>query len=365
MNVVDSYKSYLANPNPQTIRDFFRSAVDSKEDQSSELFDLHYNHEPNKIGDWEISTGGSTATPNTYQVGPYFFETREVIENFLRSPEHPEWPRLYVRGLFPSEMGRIFWGTVPPPDSIAVDLTRQDFGRKLILAIQTNIDRHGGCCIYTFCRTAQPMSQCNYLLNYLESVRDKVILSTSYADAFYNTKPFLERGIYCNDQMINWHSGLTFYTCRHNRRHVIQNLRAIDGNRMYNLFNPNHKVSAAIDDLVEYDDAQCECGRGFMVKRFVPHVSVSSRYPDGTILHDLSLAEKFDSPWYTMQLLTKDDGKLYCYYIAEEEPNKRIIEEHFGLPVEMVRNSMFRRRGKAPIFWGKPEMLTEYVENII
>ncbi len=120
--------------------------------------------------------------------------------------------------------------------------------------------------------------------------------------AFINTT--LSQNFTFNDQMINWKSGVNFFTCSHNRKHFLPIFAARNGG-YYNLLNLK-RFWIPVDDLFEVQGFEdCACGKPAPILNFIPHVSNFIDYRQV-----MGMANHLNSKFRWIQIVQHKDIKV-------------------------------------------------------
>lgn len=243
----------------------------------------------------------------------------------------------------------IFFGFNAYHDIITENVISLRFGRAglipdLIDALKTKHDNRPvvippGCLLY--------LSKSDEFIDlYSKHIthENRWIISTD-DPAFVDLDIFRDRGIFVNDKMINWRTGLNFFTCTAGHKHFLP-IFAREGNRYYNLLNPMGRRGHPVDDLFEITGSptRCTCGLMRIDFRFIPHVKSCPRI-DGQYLYDTALAKRLKKQYYNYQII-QVGSNLHLYYVARDEP------EDAGLKFTRIHKGFIGRIGrKRPAFW--------------
>jgi hypothetical protein len=176
-------------------------------------------------------------------------------------------------------------------------------------------------------------------------------MSTNW-EGFYPTPP---TDIHFNDNMVNWTTGMNFYTCPHGTKHFLP-LFVPTPEGIVNLINLTRPALWPVDDLmiISPETKQCPCGRPFREFEYTPHINKSVVSSNGKIIYDLSLANRLKSSYLSLQFIQY--GKVvHVLYIADRGLDKEIIKEYFGehgLKTKFIRDRYLELNDKFPVFWG-------------
>jgi hypothetical protein len=130
--------------------------------------------------------------------------------------------------------------------------------------------------------------------------------------------------IYLNDKMINWRSGLNFWTCRHGGSHWLPLFTRRSG-RLYNLLNLADKSGIEEDDLHSLEPGDvCRCG----VRS--GKVNVVSHYRNSPVRRSLadvqSLFNRLEGTYFNFQYIETTDGS-HLLYTALKGNDESILRE--------------------------------------
>lgn len=354
-DLVYLYHKYVTKPCIEDFVAFFGAVVESKDDVSEQLMEHYFNAVPVYDNEHKhlISNGTSSMRDEDreYWFGPLFNPVRKIVEKFLRTRSLDPYIKFVVTTNFPTSKEELV-----EPGRMRVDISDPNYGYRLIETIESQ-KVNGTCfCFYSFPSNIHSIGYMPYLLDYL-SKQENFIITSSNREAFFNNDPFSNKGIVINDHMVNWRSGVSFYTCKHGKKHALRNLYGIRNGRYHNLMNINCKEGTPIDDLIEFSPEKCTCGRSFLIKSLIPHYEFCPVRDDGSYVYDLSLAGKILQQWYTIQFL--GDGKyLDCHYTSEDELNKDFLESQLQTKINLVPNSSFIvGANKGFVFWNRPDLI--------
>lgn len=168
-------------------------------------------------------------------------------------------------------------------------------------------------------------------------------------DPFYDDRAF---GGTVNDQMVNWKSGVNFYTCKEGTKHFIP-IWYRDGNRYYNLLNLSDKNGIEVDDSIELGNLQkCKCGRTYLDLRFIPHINNCPNMG-----YAPTLARSLVNAYFNMQFYQSD--KLYLAYTAvDKDDDAQKIASEYSAQLLPNTTVLVGTRGKLPAFWRGQAVLT-------
>lgn len=355
--VVSLYRDYVSHPTIEGFKHFFHSVVESSCDVSDELLDYYFHASP--VYDSEhkrlISNGTSSMRKEDreYWFGPLFNPVREIVENFIRTRTFDPYFRLILSTNFPVSKNESF-----EVGRVHVDISDYNYGYRLIDEIEKQKDKDKIFCLYSFPNNIHSFGYLPYLVDYFCNQKN-FIISSSNREAFFDDTLLIRRGIVVNDNMVNWRSGVSFYTCQFGKRHGLRNIYGKRNGRYYNLININCKEGTPIDDLVYYSKESCPCGRSFVLEDIIPHYEFCPKRNDGSFIFDLSLARKIKHQWYTVQFV-ENDGKLDCHYTSENRLDQDMIENELRTSIRLVPDSSFfvgTLSVKSFVFWNRQDLI--------
>jgi hypothetical protein len=170
--------------------------------------------------------------------------------------------------------------------------------------------------------------------------------------AFIDTRLCLEKGFLFNDQMINWKSGLNFYTCRAGHQHFLPIFFREEGG-LVNALNTAEKIVDG-DDLFEISGERvlCDCKRPRLPFRFVPHIA---NFPNGWDYDRILRLKGELSGRYRWLQFVKRGGTTRIYHATSSgsmpEFDKTLLIEVFGDVKFEYPGASFQIFGKLPPFW--------------
>ena len=152
--------------------------------------------------------------------------------------------------------------------------------------------------------------------------------------------------------MIDWKSGINFYTCKSNQKHLLPTF-FIRENKYKNIINLTDYTSKKEDYIkVNSNVIKCECGRERCVFEFTPHYK---NFLDGFDYNELmDLRNKLISKFRWIQFV-QIKKIIYVYYEINinsnfENEDIDIINQIFKGPV-FLKGEFFKVGYKMPAFW--------------
>lgn len=174
----------------------------------------------------------------------------------------------------------------------------------------------------------------------------KSIINTD-SDMFFRTDgmPFK-----FNNQMINWKTGVNFYTCEYGSTH---SLPTFNNDRAINLLNQNPS-SYNDDKLIIHDIAWCKCGKQKLISTFIPHKN-NQIVIDNVIYRPLQLVSELQSNYLNLQF-HQINNFIDVYYSTSnrsmQHHDKEVIKYYFRkFKLRFYQSSLFYIGRKIPTFW--------------
>jgi hypothetical protein len=158
-------------------------------------------------------------------------------------------------------------------------------------------------------------------------------------EPFYRTPT----GLWVNDQMMNWWTGVNFYTCPHNTKHILPTFLH-KNDRLISLLNLADKQEHPLDDLVALGDRElCPCGRYFIKFNYIPHVNHAIRGPNG-IVYDPLIINKLIGHYQNLQFIQEQTGEVNVLFILPD--NQPIPDTD-----QQIITTFFKQHGLAVYFY--------------
>jgi hypothetical protein len=168
-----------------------------------------------------------------------------------------------------------------------------------------------------YCRpnAALTLSRDPAFSEYLGGGHNLLCLATSDWEPAYDAAWFRSRGVYVNDNMIDWQTGLNFYTCPNGGRHFLPMFHG-RGAAFDNLLNLEQDAPATAGDDAEVTGPErCVCGRRKLGLRFVPHHSIQiPRYAEVRGAVEGRLMPQLRSQLAYIQFVEGEAGLGVLYY---------------------------------------------------
>lgn len=180
-----------------------------------------------------------------------------------------------------------------------------------------------------------------------ESKIIKSIINTD-SDMFFRTDgmPFK-----FNNQMINWKTGVNFYTCDYNNIH---SLPTFNNDRAINLLNQNYSNHNNDDELKLSNIIEwCQCGKQMFKSTFIPHKN-NQIMLNGEPYRPLILINELQCNYSNLQF-HQTENSIDVYYSTRSnmsQHDREVIKHYFRqFKLRFYRNSLFYIGRKVPAFW--------------
>lgn len=361
-DLVRYYREYYREQTPSSIDALFGAMIDY--DFSSYHEDMRRVHamwrETICIGESRslLSGGSSTGIRRRYSFGPNFSLARILVEGFLRLSHRKTLLVAVARGLDrPS-----FTEDNNPPQydfQITGNWSEADHLGFLFDSIRRVSYRFG------------PVNLCALPCVWLGLTCNPDFCEFSFENSssincFVNTDStpcFRRPSCRVRDQMVDWGSGVNFYTCGVGERHFLPMFFATSNDRACNLLNLK-KSSRSCDDFFDIgrEAVVCQCGFPRMSMDFVPHRKNFPIDPEGSFLDFRDLFDNMPdyTDWFQLHQTEKGESSLF-YSCSKGDTNLDDLLLYLrgvGLgKTEVVRSRYFSVGIKKPTFWrsGNPK----------
>lgn len=296
--LAEKYDWYYARPTADRLRELLAAAKGFRERDF-----LAFNRRVAEVArpEWVrvtdpyyLLSSGSTGKPRRYLLAPHGQTVVDTVEGWLKNPQGGRSIGLTWNYNYRLEATLPGWRHFPTAGTI----------REHISADWTV---HAPTLVKLVLESTQPVhlvAQPNvagvlvwhpHLSALLRAGRCR--LSTTNTEGFYP-----RRFAPVDDQMIDWTTGVNFFTCRWGERHFYPLFHREADGACSNLLNLVGK--AGRDDVVEIGEGYrpCRCGRDVVPFRFLPH---ADRCPviGGRPFHDLTLADRLVGVYRNIQFV--------------------------------------------------------------
>jgi hypothetical protein len=309
MTLIEAYREYYTHLNRESACNLLTAIslydFQSYEDFNSELWDLHRKVDFKTILSTSriMTSSGSLGQQRDYEWGPWANEWIRWIEGFVKNPEAR--PLVFVRTNFSPQSESYLQG--------GFSIERADYLYSQQIMFEVKFVSQ----LLDFCLENPHSILGSYPTTFLYLLRDPYFLTVQNGLFSTDYEGFYPSSLYINDNMVDWTSGCNFYTCFFNRRHFLPIFAQKNGSvkNLLNLACGELPCSDLFD--VEPGPKQCGCGRMFLSFRFVPHLANAIHKPDGSILYDLSLADRLQAQYSNFQIV-QQDGLIYLLYVSKD-----------------------------------------------
>lgn len=361
-DLVRYYREYYREQTSEALNSLFRCMLDY--DFSSYHEDMRRVHamwrEARCTGESRslLSGGSSTGLRRKYEFGPNFSLARLLVEGFLRLSHRKTLLVAVSRGL---DRPAFTEDSNPPQYDFQIvgDWSEADHVGLLFDSIRSVSERFG------------PVNLCALPCVWLGLTcsPDFCVLSLENAsniNSFVNTDStpcFRRPACRVRDQMVDWGSGVNFYTCGGGERHFLPMFFAPSSRRACNLLNLK-RPSRGCDDLVEIgrQAEECPCGFARMPMGFIPHSENFPRDAKGSFLGFGGLFDNVPDHTDWLQLHQVETGENSLFYSCSKgDPNLDDLLLYLRIAglgkTEVVRSRYFSVGNKKPTFWrsGNPK----------
>ena len=363
-NIVEHYARYLERQDDKSIDDLFgRMLSYDFADYDADMIEIADMHRISATCGEEATllytNGSSGGAPKQYEFGPRFGRWAGHIEPFLRALHCGPCIMLCCRIGNGRPPKRLTFAEVENNkrhyDASGNLLDRWQL-RELFDHVKDIHGRRGKVILSAF-PDVWNMLLSNPLFNNLcEENRDRIaFFVNSDFEMLFGSEKFLVR-----DQMINWSSGLNFYTCEAGVKHFLP------------IFHKNEEgCTNILNALAKRDDSdsvalgarkKCECGRHFMKMDIVFHKKNAILGIDGTPVDFSPLRASLKGRYAAFQIHQDENEKVKVFMTPIGVTNKRdleIIGSFFsGFEMSMEFNRYFEVGSKRYCFWRSSQVET-------
>jgi hypothetical protein len=270
----------------------------------------------------EMHSGGTT-TPKHYRFGPYPRFWISAIEKTVKNPSN----KLSVLLLIMLSIG---------PSSVypfPIDLMPHEycvngnwFGDTQTLLRGLDSLPSQNLLISSVPRVFLYLSRDREFLDHAEAM--KWSMESTYSESFYPRKPFQERSIHVNDNMINWVNGHNFFECPYGTKHFLPIFLKKEGHTV-NLLNLVG-CERDDDDLWHIDPgvSRCACGKDYLKITFMPHRSAAIVKESGEFFYAPEFAELLEERYFCFQFI-QQDKRIKVLYAGNMSAHDRMVTTKF------------------------------------
>ncbi len=152
------------------------------------------------------------------------------------------------------------------------------------------------------------------------------------------------------DQMIDWYSGLNFYTCDAGEKHVLP-LFHLAGSQSQNLLNTEEWCPKTIDDeFVPVGPTVCSCGKKRLSFKYTSHKINNPAFRTGFV-------KDLRSQYVNLQIHAGDVNEVF-YVVNGEFLDENLLIQHFG-PCQFRKDQFFTVGNKYYNFWKSERAIPE------
>lgn len=354
--MISAYHRYCHEGSPDSLREFLELAFNfdflDYESIRDEMFRIYQKTELIGTQSRSLSSNGSIGRRTSYIFGPNTNDTTYTTENYLRCYKNQSIPRIILYDTFPFYMPqeRFFIEERSGVDYVIRCDLNSHRAEDFLLTFLKNLNYSKQYNFYNTLGRWQRIVNLPRIVEFLNE-HPNFLLTNADSEAFFKRSIF-NRVV--NDQMIDWKSGLNFYTCPEGTIHFIP-LFVITEHRSYNLLNLADKQGWENSDLFEVSAERriCSCGKPYFPLTFIPHVSHSPIH-EGRYLYDISLAERLTSRYNNIHFIQRSHSEMdISYSLMEGEMlDEEVLRATFPLTLTFRPNTVFRiGRGKQLVFW--------------
>lgn len=353
-NIKKLYENYYREQSPESIDELFFGLLDY--DHSGYFRDmkeiLRISRDSKKLeASTKLHSNGSTGGDNEYLFSPHFHHWASRLEPFLRNMEDGKTIFLYCR-----------IGNGTPPRKLYISEARGNkkhyetnanfLDDRQILELFDFVDRlheEFGKVNFSSFPDIWNMLFSNPLFNQMCLNRKNKIgcFVNSDFEMFFGTDDFWVR-----DQMINWRSGLNFFTCPFGKKHFLPTF--IEDEGCSSLINAMGEKDDS-DEISMFEKAtMCECGKSHIPLEILFHKDNSILGPDGKPIDFTPLKRSLSGRYATIQFHQNNDGDVKVFLTPTGdigEDTDKIKCFFSGLKTEFRLNRYFEVGSKRYCFW--------------
>ena len=355
-NIVESYARYIESQDEGSVDELFGAMLSydfaGYDADILEMARIHERANPQADGAEFLRTNGSTrGVQRTYEFRPHFARWAGHIESFLRA--------LYCG---PSIMLCCRIGSGRPPNGLSItevdnnkrhydasgNLLEDDQLHDLFRHIKGIHGERGKVSLSAF-PDVWNMLFSNPSFNHLcEENRDRIsFLVNSDFEMLFRNDEFLIR-----DQMINWSSGLNFYTCEAGAKHFLPMFQSCGG--CINLLNTAAERDGS-DSVHLEPPGRCSCGRAFVPMQIGFHRKNTILGLDGRGMDFSPLRGRLKGRYATLQIHQDEMGRVTVFMTPVGQKNDgdlELLNSFFsGFEMSVDFNRYFEVGSKRYCFW--------------
>lgn len=195
--------------------------------------------------------------------------------------------------------------------------------------------------------------------DYVIANKHRLSFNSSWWEPFYKKKALREAGVWFGNMMMDWPSGVNFFTCREGRQHVLP-VFADSPDGPVNLLNlaPNQLPNPTeIGGFVPKSVRRCPCGYNRLNFTHIPHPQTAIRTRDGEIVFDPMLAERLTGHYHIMQFIQSGNTIAVRYSADGPFTDQAMLTGYFeekGFDVTFEQSAGEDIFGKRIVFFKPP-----------
>lgn len=304
-----------------------------------------------------MSTNGSTGTATPYNFGPNAEMCVDRLERKLRMRNHKTISLYSV--YFGSSFARPF--SIMKIDGaqerqrdfdVVGDWRVRNHMDKLIRFLDDCYERWGPLNISSLPHIWVCLTTCPQFQSWVSESKRKI-------NAFVNSdcEPlFKDLGVYMRDQMVDWRSGINFYTCEKGHIHFFP-IFYVDGEKCSNLLNLSSDHCQHDDSVLVGARVLCECGIYRATMKIETHFKNKIVGEDGKPVEFKGICDLMEGWFHSFQIHQDYSEKIRIFYESENSADRdieRIIGflKAKGLKKVEVKKSIYTQNGrKRHPFW--------------
>lgn len=185
---------------------------------------------------------------------------------------------------------------------------------------------------------------------------------TTGEPAIFDKSLLKKTNVFVNDTMINWKSGLNFYTCLANKKHFFP-LFYWKGTRYYNLLNLWDRRGIEIDDLFQAkkEAVICDCGKPRIEFNFIPHYR---NYPKTINCKKLQeIIESAEEHYFNYQFVEIND-RVSCLKTKLDDQEGYFFKVGAKRPAFWRVNNLHRKNLNEDTYFHCPEEVAFNIKDL-
>lgn len=357
-----SYEKYYQNPRywgKQLWQDILEYDYCDYDEFCNDILSLRRSIESGHKDCLMLKTGGSLGTRREYAFGPQPHSWLSNVEKRLKFPFRTENVKsFWITGGFPN------WRKYPAihkeqpfgPYTNAI-LQNETMMQDCIRLYENIIEEFG--LVHLVARPEKflfLLSHQEFVERVLNKLGSKIVsLINTDGPPFFNSKVLSQYNIFFNDQMINWETGVNFYTCRNGHKHFLP-IFVYHQYQSTNLLNLCNTSMVETDDFVSIEPTiiKCQCGVNRLRIDFIGHCK-NCPVINGNAFIDLSIAESLTSNAINLQFV-QNENVINIYCIEINDTDKNFLDSYWqklGLTVQFHEDwfATSKAERKIPHFW--------------